>query len=191
MASDRSYQAFDTLFSRLVAKWEAIQVGRQGSYSIERLESLDYYCKTTSALCAVFVCLLTPLPALGVALLLESLTLQPPSAGWGANWVFWVRVTVISFILTTNAMLVLRRLVVGLPLTFAKIMVISSGVSAGFTGFALMLASVVGFPVPFVMLIGGVPNVFVIGVMLVLTLGISRSAFHLRSVLTSSNSTTF
>ncbi|EGZ11311.1 hypothetical protein PHYSODRAFT_452462, partial [Phytophthora sojae] len=159
--------------SLLEEKWENAQVDRQGSYSIERLESLDHYCKTKSTTHVVLVCLVTPLPALAAALILESLPLQPPSDGWVANWVFWVRVTVICFLLTTNGMLVLRRLVVGLPLTLAKIMVISTGVSAGFTGFAIMLAIVVGFPVPFVMLVGGIPNVIVIGLMLVFVLGIA------------------
>ncbi|KAG2797077.1 hypothetical protein PC116_g26055 [Phytophthora cactorum] len=37
-----------TLFERLLTGWRALQVSHQGSYSIERLESFDYYCRATS-----------------------------------------------------------------------------------------------------------------------------------------------
>ncbi|KAE8915347.1 hypothetical protein PF003_g1072 [Phytophthora fragariae] len=36
------------VWSRAVERWEELQVGRQGSYSVERLVSLDHYCKTAS-----------------------------------------------------------------------------------------------------------------------------------------------
>lgn len=40
--------------------WDRIQVGRQGSYSIERLELLEHYCKTTSKTRVFLICVLTP-----------------------------------------------------------------------------------------------------------------------------------
>ncbi|EGZ30647.1 hypothetical protein PHYSODRAFT_447807, partial [Phytophthora sojae] len=73
--------------------WSALRVGRHGSYSVERLESLDHYCKTTSRTRVASVCLLTPLPALTTAALLECLSLRPPSEGWRANWMFWIRLS--------------------------------------------------------------------------------------------------
>ncbi|ETM98891.1 hypothetical protein PPTG_19221 [Phytophthora nicotianae INRA-310] len=92
-----------SFLSRVENKWNAIQVGRQGEYSIERVESLDHYCKTASKTRVLLVCILTPVPALAVAIILEMMPLQDPSKGWDANWIFWIRVTVICFILTWEA----------------------------------------------------------------------------------------
>lgn len=36
------------------------------------------------------VCLLTPVPTLVIAVLLE-LPLRAPSDGWSANWMYWIR----------------------------------------------------------------------------------------------------
>lgn len=52
---------------RLEERWNEIQVGRQGSYSIERLENLDHYCKTASLTRVLLVCVLSPIPALVAA----------------------------------------------------------------------------------------------------------------------------
>eukprot|EP00644_Phytophthora_capsici_P002791 jgi/Phyca11/124844/e_gw1.55.281.1 len=79
------------LLTSLVTKWRALQVGHQGSYSIKRLEGLDFYCKTTSRARVLLVCVLTPLPSLLLVILVECLPLRAPSDGWKANWVFWIR----------------------------------------------------------------------------------------------------
>ncbi|ETL83981.1 hypothetical protein L917_16143 [Phytophthora nicotianae] len=167
-----------SFLSRVENKWNAIQVGRQGEYSIERVESLDHYCKTASKTRVLLVCILTPVPALAVAIMLEMMPLQDPSKGWDANWIFWIRLTVIIFILTCMGMFQLRRLVLGLPVTFGKIMTISSVVSAIFTGFAVLLAALVGFPVPFVMVVGGIPFAITLGVVLVLMFGIAPFRYN-------------
>ncbi|ETP35021.1 hypothetical protein F442_16738 [Phytophthora nicotianae P10297] len=167
-----------SFLSRVENKWNAIQVGRQGEYSIKRLESLDHYCKTASKTRVLLVCILTSVPALAVAIMLEMMPLQDPSKGWDANWIFWIRLTVIIFILTCMGMFQLRRLVLGLPVTFGKIMTISSVVSAIFTGFAVLLAALVGFPVPFVMVVGGIPFAITLGVVLVLMFGIAPFRYN-------------
>lgn len=61
---------------RLEERWNEMQVGRQGSYSVERLESLHHYCNTTSRTRVIVVCVLTPLPGLIAASLLECLPLR-------------------------------------------------------------------------------------------------------------------
>ncbi|POM75808.1 Hypothetical protein PHPALM_7039 [Phytophthora palmivora] len=152
-------------------KWTDIQVGRQGKYSIERLESLDLYCKTTSKTRAILVCILTPLPVMVVVVLIESLPLRPPSDGWAANWVFWIRLTVVVLTLTVAGMSVLRRLVPGLPLTMTKILIIATGSAAGYTGFSVLMAVVIGFPVPLLILMTVIPGSIATGVMLVLVFG--------------------
>ncbi|KAG7382436.1 hypothetical protein PHYPSEUDO_004867 [Phytophthora pseudosyringae] len=169
--SSSQVRQMSSLLDELDRKWSNVQVGRQGKYSIERLESFHHYCKSTSTTHAVLVCVLTPVPALATMIFIEVLPLRPPSEGWAANWVFWIRLSMISFILVVVGMSVLRRIVVGLPLSLAKILTIASGLTTGCTGLSITLALLVGFPVPFVWLCGGLSSGIVISVMLVLTLG--------------------
>ncbi|KAF4127579.1 hypothetical protein GN958_ATG23208 [Phytophthora infestans] len=125
----RSSDRVSSVVSRVEDKWNDIQVGRQGKYSLERLESLDHY-------------------SLLAAIMLELLPLQEPSKGWAANWIFWIRLAAIVFLLNCTGMVLLRRLVRDLPLTLGKVILLSTGVSAGYTGLAILLAALVGFPVP-------------------------------------------
>lgn len=81
---------------------EQMQVGRQGSYSIERLMSLDCYCNTTSWTRVILVCVFTPISALLVAVLLEYLPLRSPSEGWAANWMLWLHLLLTNTILGTG-----------------------------------------------------------------------------------------
>ncbi|KAE9184319.1 hypothetical protein PF004_g23697 [Phytophthora fragariae] len=81
-------------WKRLEKNWSQLQVGHHGSYSVERLELLHEYCQATSFRRVLLVCLLTPAPALLVAVVLECLPLRSPSEGWADNWLFWIRVGV-------------------------------------------------------------------------------------------------
>jgi len=145
-----------SLWIRLEERWEALQVGRQGSYSVERLVSLEHYCRTTSKVRVVAVCLLTPLPAFAVAVLLECLPLRNPSEGWAANWVFWVRWSVMFFAISFSGVSQLITFVPGLNFTFAKRMMVSVGSTAAFVGTCIAGANLIRFPVPFMMQLGSV-----------------------------------
>ncbi|KAG6944537.1 hypothetical protein JG687_00017810 [Phytophthora cactorum] len=143
------------LWKRLEEKWNGIQVGHQGVYSVERLESFDYYCKTTSWTRVALVCVLTPIPALLAALLLECLPLQPPSEGWAANWMFWIRLTLTTAIMGFAGMSKLVTLVPDLNPTFSRRQLVTWGASAAYVGTALPAAIVIGFPVPLMWYLGG------------------------------------
>ncbi|KAE8997520.1 hypothetical protein PF002_g15171 [Phytophthora fragariae] len=136
------------LVKRIARKWFDIQIESQGAYSVERLESFNLYCKTTSRRRAMLVCILTPVPALLAALLVELLPLRPPSEGWTANWVFWLRLLLVQLILgfTVNSQMI--RFIPGLNLTIGKRMAISMGASIPFVGTCLLAAIKIGFPVP-------------------------------------------
>lgn len=144
-----------SVWSRLEERWNQIQLGRQGSYSIERVESLDQYCKTASKTRVLLVCVLSPLPALSIAVFLEFLPLCPPSEGWQANWVFWIRLSLLVFTINYAEMAQLTMLIPGLNATFIKRFMASAGASAAFMGICILTASTVGFPVPFVIQLGG------------------------------------
>ncbi|KAF1782801.1 hypothetical protein GQ600_10638 [Phytophthora cactorum] len=79
-----------------------------------------------------------------VVAIIESLPLRPSSAGWAANWVFWIRLTLAGFTLTVAGMMVLRRLVSGLPFTFSNLLIIATGLAAGYTGFSMLTAIGIG-----------------------------------------------
>lgn len=143
-----------TLCRRLNEKWEAIQVGRQGSYSIERLESLDRYCKTVSQTRAILVCILTPLPSLAFALLTECLPLRPPTEGWKANWVFWIRVGMLTFAMFFAIISQLVTCVPELNATLWKRLLVSVGAAAAFLGVSLAEAKSGGFPVKMMWTVG-------------------------------------
>ncbi|KAG6960346.1 hypothetical protein JG688_00009643 [Phytophthora aleatoria] len=100
-----------------------------------------------------------------VVAIIESLPLRPPSEGWAANWVFWIRLTLAGFTLTVAGMMVLRRLVSGLPFTFSKLLIIATGLAAGYTGFPILTAIGIGFPVPMLVVIpsGSVTAVLTFG----------------------------
>ncbi|KAG2825879.1 hypothetical protein PC129_g8723 [Phytophthora cactorum] len=159
------------LWRRVEEKWDDIQIGRQGSYSVERLESLELYYKTTSKTRAVMVCLFTPLPALSTAVLLECLPLQPPSEGWTANWVFWIRVLLVQFILDFVVNSQMIRFIPGLNFTFGKRIVASVGVSTAFVGTGILAASTIGFPVPLMMQFAVIPIPIYALIMTLLVLG--------------------
>ncbi|ETM45558.1 hypothetical protein L914_09424, partial [Phytophthora nicotianae] len=144
-------------WGRVEKKWNEIQVGRQGSYSVERLESLDLYCKNTSQVRVLLVCLLTPIPALATALLLECLPLRQPSEGVTANWVFWLRLFLMELMLGIAGNSQVAAFVPGLDFTISKRITIALGVSMCYLGTCLLAASLIGFPVPLMMQFGVIP----------------------------------
>ncbi|KAG6969265.1 hypothetical protein JG688_00005371, partial [Phytophthora aleatoria] len=159
---------------RLEETWNEIQVGRQGSYSVERLESLYYYCKTTSSTRVFLVCVLTPLPSLGFLLLLECLPLRPPSEGWAANWMFWIRMCLMVFTLVFVGVAELILLIPKIGLTLSKRIIVSVGCTLGYVGTCVLVAkNIVGFPIPFIWQFGGLLLGIYLPVMLLLVLGLA------------------
>ncbi|KAG3167336.1 hypothetical protein PC128_g19500 [Phytophthora cactorum] len=160
-----------TFWRQLEAKWNRIQVGRQGSYSIERLMSLEHYCNTTSWTRVILVCVLTPVPALSVALLLECLPLRPPSEGWAASWMFWLRLALTHGVVGTNVFSQMTMFVPGLKFTFCKQFIVTTGGAIGLVGTCILAADTIGFPVPLTMQFGTIPTGISTTIMLRLAIG--------------------
>ncbi|ETL77836.1 hypothetical protein F442_09650 [Phytophthora nicotianae P10297] len=159
------------LWRRVEEKWDKIQIGRQGSYSVERLESLEHYYKTTSKARVILVCIATPLPALTTGVLVECLPLRSPSEGWKANWVFWIRLLLVHLILNVAVNSQLIRFIPGLNFTFGKIVIIAAGITTAFLGTAILAASTIGFPVPLMMQFATIPIGIYAVIMTLLVLG--------------------
>ncbi|KAE9336701.1 hypothetical protein PF008_g12893 [Phytophthora fragariae] len=144
------------VWSRAVERWEELQVGRQGSYSVERLVSLDHYCKTASRTRVILVCVLTPIPAFTFAVLLECLPLKHPTEGWAANWLFWVRWALTMLAISFVGVSQLVTYVPGLNFTLVKRVVVSVGSTTTFVGMCILGANAMKFPVPYMLQLGSV-----------------------------------
>ncbi|EGZ17570.1 hypothetical protein PHYSODRAFT_422405, partial [Phytophthora sojae] len=144
-------------WQRLEERWNDIQVGRQGSYSVERLESLAHYCKTTSRTRVILVCVCTPLPTLTFVLLLECLPLRPPSEGWAANWILWLRLGLMVFGITFVGISDLILFIPNFDFSSRKRLIVALGCAVGYVGSCLLGAAndIVGFPIPFIWQFGG------------------------------------
>jgi hypothetical protein len=131
---------------------------QRGRVSIERLIALQDYTQRTSTTRAIIVCVLTPIPALVVVAAIESLPLAPPSLGWHEQGLFWIRLLlmtmVIALVASTSVKQVAGRALevsVGQTIAFSALTAIFS------VGSVVGLAAVWTFPVPFLLVIIGVP----------------------------------
>ncbi|KAK1945890.1 hypothetical protein P3T76_002938 [Phytophthora citrophthora] len=155
-SKSQPFQWFEQTFARLEESWNAIQVGRQGSYSVERLESFDHYCKTTSRVRVISVCVLTPVPPLVTIVLLECMPLRPPSDGWAANWVFWIRLAMVAFIMAFSGTSQMVTLVPDMNPTFIRRQLVAWFSTTLYVGGFLVAAYLLSvFPIPLLLYIGG------------------------------------
>ncbi|CEG44486.1 uncharacterized protein PHALS_00848 [Plasmopara halstedii] len=160
-----------SIFTRLEERWNGIQVGRQGSYSVERLESFDYYCKTTSFTRVLIVCVLTPVPAVLVTILLDCLPLRPVSEGWSANWVFWVRMTINMLLSCTFGVLEFEKFVPVLHVSFLQGLALVVLPTIMLMPTLISLSSVIGFPIPFIVMLAGLVSGVFNSIVVLLVLG--------------------
>jgi hypothetical protein len=156
--------------NRLVQLCNSMDVACCGKYSIERLECLRNYSNTTSLLRAILVCVASPVPALVTMLLLERIPLQPPREGWRTSWGFWLRIALSVFIVSFLGTCHKVTMVAPLHLSLPKCVTIAAVTACGCTGFFIVLASVVGFPVPMMWQLGAVPGSIFFPLMLALAM---------------------
>ncbi|KAG7392358.1 hypothetical protein PHYPSEUDO_000766 [Phytophthora pseudosyringae] len=137
--------------------WLKLQVGhRGGKYSIERLLALEEYTRTVSTFRVVLVCLGTPVLMMTLVISQELVPLKEPSAGWKANYGFWVRLAFLGGVIAHTAAVQAHFLVDRVKLTRCQRMSIASLVGITFSLSAMSFASKVVFPIPFIA-ISGVP----------------------------------
>ncbi|POM59438.1 hypothetical protein PHPALM_31838 [Phytophthora palmivora] len=148
-----------------------MQIGRQGFYSVERLESFDQYCKTTSRTRAILVCIVAPLPALITAVLLECLPLSDPSEGWVVNWVLWIRMGLMQVILCFEGSSLMASFIPGLDYSLFKRFTVALGTCIGSISFCILMASTIGFPVPFMAQLTSIPVAICMPALVRLVLG--------------------
>lgn len=143
-----------------MAFWSSVQISRRGKYSVERLQALNEYCKTTSLLRVLIVCVLTPVPAMLLVLMLECIPLRDPSEGWQRNYSAWIRVQIVSYSVAQGLLLQVRGMIPSIPMTTLTSIAVAICTAVACVVALMCVAVTWAYPVPFGIVLGVLPFVF-------------------------------
>lgn len=129
-----------------------VQVKHHGQYSLGRVHALHVYSSDTSLCRAIVVLLLSPLPSLAVCVIVDAMPLSPPFEGLSQNLTFVVRYYATAWLLACLAMQDFRVGMQPLPFSNTRLFVSAVLVAIGTTGAYYLLASYIGFPLPYSMI---------------------------------------
>lgn len=148
MASERrsSVQYLSDLSRELYVKY-------RGQYSTRRLQTLAKYHRETSSLRATAIVALSTMPSLTVMALVDLIPLAPPSAGLDHNQRFIARFFLNTWVFSCLGMHDFRHNVGVLPYSNRRLLVSSTIVSIVTTGVYYLLARLIGFPLPYGMIL--------------------------------------
>lgn len=107
------------------------------------------YTNSASWLRVFIVCSLALSPAFLFTIVIELLPLRPPNEGWEANWIYWVRVSLSTVVISLGAAIQLSILVPAAGLTSRHAIFIGVSGSCGSILHQLVLAKMWIFPIPF------------------------------------------
>lgn len=125
-------------------------------------QSLVEYTKSTTWGCVFAVCSLALSLAFALSILLYRMPLRPPSEGWAANKVFWIRLSIDFFASSFEAVNMLRLAIPASGLMPTRTLIIAVGGTIGPFLQALVLAQTWRFPTPFsIVLVGPIWQVSV------------------------------
>jgi hypothetical protein len=145
---------FGYSFASLYDFWEKLQVSHCGHYSVERMLALDEYCRNTSLLRVLAVCVMLPLGPLLVIILTECLPLEPAEKGALANYVFWMRHTLMGTMLIACAMVQAKVWIPEISLSLVQVFAVAIGSASVYTCSNVLLAHLWVFPIPFLIVAG-------------------------------------
>ncbi|KAE8985730.1 hypothetical protein PR003_g24517 [Phytophthora rubi] len=143
----------------LINAWNSAQVELKGEYSPARVLALNEYTNSTPWWRIIFFIVFTPLPSLIYICLPETVNLDPPYLGMAYNKTFFGR-----FFLSYTMWCLLQMHMISerMPLlSLSKTHLVASAVTVAAlsTGFELMYAKWIGFPVPYTIHMMAVPYV--------------------------------
>lgn len=128
------------------------RINRRGHYPARRLLTLRKYANATPLWRVACTLILTPLPSLAVILMFEVVPLSPPSAGLDRNHLFYVREFITYYVVCVCLLQQFCEQVgPALPMSSARLASIALCLVTANVGFTYLLASQIGFPVPFTM----------------------------------------
>lgn len=126
-----------------------------GKYSIERMMAFDEYCCSVSKWRVATVCVLTPLPAVFIVVLMEIPPLSPPDAGCLTNYVFWVRHWFAIEVILWTGIIQGKQWIPELPLSHTRMIVMSFVCSGIYVALNVLVGYLWTFPIPFLAVLGG------------------------------------
>ncbi|GMF32335.1 unnamed protein product [Phytophthora fragariaefolia] len=147
---------------KAIGAWNRCQIGHRSHYSIERVLALQEYIQHTSFLRAFAVCFLAPIPATAVALVIDCIPLRPPSDGWQANYMLWVRLFLSMFVVSIGLVLQVNGAAAKNIITNAAALRICLCSSFLYVAMSIAVAAVLKFPIPFgyVLMVGPYITIF-------------------------------
>jgi len=138
----------------MIRGWKSLQVELQGQYSVERLCRMKKYSQRTRATYCALVLALTPLPCLIVVLAIECIPLEDPNLGVELALLFLVRAFLITLIVDFLVLHQLRHIIPTLPTSNALMLAAACIAASGAVASVYGMAKVIGFPLPFTILLG-------------------------------------
>ncbi|KAJ8525153.1 hypothetical protein ON010_g15962 [Phytophthora cinnamomi] len=132
----------------------AFQPELRGHYSSERIRDFLIYSKTTPLSWTIIVSLVSPFPCLLILVSIDAVPLASPRDGSSANYLFWLRDFVTIALMTRVILEQFRITVPNLQISSAQVTAMPVISSAGAVVFMIAMASVIGFPLPFALVVG-------------------------------------
>ncbi|KAE8984918.1 hypothetical protein PR001_g23044 [Phytophthora rubi] len=90
-----------------------------------------------------------------LVILQELIPLQDPTAGWQANYGFWIRMTIVAFVVNLTNVGQAPYFIQGVSLSKVQLLLVAGCTSTVFTACALPIVAHFMFPVPFFVLVFG------------------------------------
>ncbi|KAG7388011.1 hypothetical protein PHYPSEUDO_013263 [Phytophthora pseudosyringae] len=140
---------FARLHRKIAAIWERSHISRRSEYSVERLLAFRDYHQRASNARVIAVCVLTPIPALLVALAIDCIPLKPPSDGWQANYAVWIRLTVAMFVEVLGVIWHVREVITTGTISNAGALTIALCTAVTSVLATIAVAGAWRFPLPF------------------------------------------
>ncbi|RLN26426.1 hypothetical protein BBJ28_00021871 [Nothophytophthora sp. Chile5] len=141
------------LGAKCVHAWAKFHVSYCGGrYSIERLLALDEYTRNTSLLRVLLVCVATPLPMAVLVISQEAVPLQDPTAGWQANYGYWIRMGVVTLVATNTITTQAKFLVEGFVISWRRLLLLLACSTVLGNIVDMTFAAFMPFPIPFAIL---------------------------------------
>lgn len=170
------FQHVEAMWGRLEHAWHSHHLSHRGSYSIERLQALEDYCHRTPFFRVLCICLMLPLPAFLISLIVEFIPLQNPSEGWRANHGIWTRFFCGNVFISIGFLIQIKEMVPELNLTLKEIWFIALSTAASTDGVFIGMADGWAFPVPFGLVL--IAPIYIVILVIVFVLVVGRGRFQ-------------
>ncbi|GMF58559.1 unnamed protein product [Phytophthora fragariaefolia] len=155
------------MYRSLLSRWKQLSDVAQilqphGCYSVQRLRKLKIYTESSNRFRVLLACILTPIPCVALATLVESVPLASPEAGPYNNYIFWIRAWIVTGFVDYSMVIQMSQSLAQLKMQHSYIVTIAlaGSIVSFLTVFAVAVWVV--FPVPFSMLVASPPSVVVI-----------------------------